>query len=201
MAHGDGAAVHVDLVVRHLERSACSAARPRRRLRSARRGRCPSPTCRPASAPSPTPRAGPVSMIVGLRADRGEGADACARLEAGFLAELGLVPSRIAAAPSTMPDELPAWWTWVMLLDLGIALLRHRVEARHHLALHLEADGSSAASVCMVVCGRMSSSRFSSSTPFWSRTGTIEFLNRPAAQAAAARFCDFRRHRRRRRRG
>jgi hypothetical protein len=25
------------------------------------------------------------------------------------------------------------------LLDLGIALLRHRVEARHHLALHLEA--------------------------------------------------------------
>jgi fructose-1,6-bisphosphatase/inositol monophosphatase family enzyme len=36
--------------------------------------------------------------------------------------------------------------------------------------------GSSAASVCMVVCGRISSSWASSSTPFWSLTGTIDFL-------------------------
>jgi hypothetical protein len=30
-----------------------------------------------------------------------------------------------------MPEELPAWWTWLTLLDLGMRCDRDRVEAAH----------------------------------------------------------------------
>jgi hypothetical protein len=40
----------------------------------------------------------------------------------------------------------------------------------------------------MVVCGRISSSWFRSSTPFWSVTGMIDFLKYLLSHAALARF-------------
>ena len=55
-----------------------------------------------------------------LGADIGEGADAGARLRPSS-APASLEPSSTAAAPSTMPDELPAWWTWLMRSTSGCA--------------------------------------------------------------------------------
>ena len=47
-------------------------------------------------------------------------------------------PIRSAAAPSTMPEELPAWWTWLMRSSCGVLQDRHGVEAGHGLAHVLE---------------------------------------------------------------
>ena len=61
---------------------------------------------------------GPVSMIAGS-----EPILAKARMRArGFrpaCSPASLVPIRTAAAPSTMPDELPAWWTWLTFSTSG----------------------------------------------------------------------------------
>ena len=32
---------------------------------------------------------------------------------------ISLVPISTAEAPSTMPDELPAWWTWLIFSTSG----------------------------------------------------------------------------------
>ena len=62
--------------------------------------------------------AGPVSMIAGS-----EPIEAKERMRArGFspaFSPNSLVPIRMAAAPSTMPDELPAWWTWLIFSTSG----------------------------------------------------------------------------------
>ena len=55
-----------------------------------------------------SPAIGPVSIIAGLRADIGESADARARLSVLLAVPASLLPISTAAAPSTMPDELPA---------------------------------------------------------------------------------------------
>ena len=137
MAHGDRAAVHVHLVVRHLEDlhvaqhdggegfvqleqvdvAHVHAGQLQRLLR--RRRRAGQHDCR-------------------LRADRGEGADAGTGLEAGTLAEL-LAADQDRGGAINDARRIAGVMDVDQLLDLGVALLRHRVEARHHLALHLEA--------------------------------------------------------------
>ena len=61
---------------------------------------------------------GPVSMIEGS-----EPMDAIEMILArGFMLmdlPIRLLPMRTPAAPSTMPDELPPWWTWLMLSSSG----------------------------------------------------------------------------------
>ncbi len=73
------------------------------------------------------------------------------------LTPASLLPSNTAAAPSTMPDELPGVMDVVERFDLGIALDGDGIEARHFAHLHegrLAAPRASASSVD----GRMCSS-------------------------------------------
>jgi hypothetical protein len=81
------------------------------------------------------------------------------------------LPTSTAAAPSTMPDELPAWCTCADALDLRIALQRHLVEA--HGAELLE-GGLERARPSSVVCGLMNSSSPRIVWPRKSFTGTTE---------------------------
>ena len=78
--------------------------------------------------------AGPVSMMQGS-----EPMEAKARMRArGFRPcdlPASLVPSSTAAAPSTMPRRIAGVMDVVELLDLRIALLRHRIEAREFAQL------------------------------------------------------------------
>ena len=82
--------------------------------------------------------AGPVSMIAGS-----EPIEAKERMRArGFspaFSPNSLVPIRMRGRAVDDARRIAGMVDVVDLLDLGIALLRHRVEARHHLALHLEA--------------------------------------------------------------
>ena len=137
MAHGDGAAVHVDLVVRHLEDLQVAQ-------HDGGEGLVQLPEIdvlhRHAGALQRLLRGGRRTgqHDRGLRADRGEGADARPRLQPGLLAEL-LGADQDGGSAIDDARRIAGMVDMVDLLDLGIALLRHRVEARHHLALHLEA--------------------------------------------------------------
>ena len=62
---------------------------------------------------------GAVSMITGSVAGGRHRADARARLEAVARAYAGDAISTTAAAPSTMPDELPAVWTCSIVATCG----------------------------------------------------------------------------------
>jgi hypothetical protein len=110
-AHGDRAAVDVDLLVRHahllhelhrhggeglvdLEQVDLRDRHAGLGERLARRGH----------------RAGQHDGGIGAR-ERG-GDDARARLAGRASRPAASLPTRTAAAPSTMPDELPAWCTW-----------------------------------------------------------------------------------------
>jgi hypothetical protein len=76
-----------------------------------------------------------------LGADIGEGLDAAARgLPRPIALPPSFEPSSTPAAPSTMPEELPAWWTWLISSISGWALHCHRIEAAH-LAGHLRRTG------------------------------------------------------------
>ena len=69
------------------------------------------------------------------------------------------------AAPSTMPEELPAWWTWLIFSTSGYFCSATALKPGIISPCILN-EGSSEASDCIVVCGRMCSSWSSSSTPF-----------------------------------
>ena len=119
--------------------------------------------------------AGPVSMIDGSEPIEAKRPDAGARLQAGLLAEL-LGADQDGGRAVDDARRIAGMVDVVDLLDLGIALLRHRVEARHHLALHLEAGlerGQRLHGGGRAACARRA---LRSSTPFWSFTGTIDFL-------------------------
>ena len=61
---------------------------------------------------------GPVNMIIGSLPML-----AMARMRARglrpYFSPISLLPIRMAAAPSTMPDELPPWWTWLIFSTSG----------------------------------------------------------------------------------
>ncbi len=97
-------------------------------------------------------------------------------------------PISTAAAPSTMPDELPAWWTWSTASTSGWASTA--TASKPPIWPIWTKEGLSWPSDCMSVEGRMCSSRSSRVMPLMSRTGTTESLNRPSAQDFAERFCD-----------
>ncbi len=97
-----------------------------------------------------------------------------------------LLPISTAAAPSTMPEELPAWWTWVIASTSGCAWVA--TAAKPPISAIMPKDGFSAASPCMLVDGRMVSSRSRMVMPLTSTTGITDFEKAPAAQLAAARL-------------
>ena len=96
-------------------------------------------------------------------------------------------PTSISAAPSTMPEELPAWCTWAMRST--VVYLRSAVASKPICPIAAN-EGWSCASASRLAPGRMVSSRSSSIRPAMSRTGTSERAKRPSAWAAAARWCE-----------
>ena len=87
------------------------------------------------------------------------------------------VPISTAAAPSTMPEELPAWCTWWMRSTCGYLLQRHGVEA--HRA-HRGEGGLERGQAFQRGVGLMNSS--------WSRIGdAVEVLHRHDGVVEAAR--------------
>ena len=90
-------------------------------------------------------------------------------------------PTSTAAAPSTMPDELPAWWTWLTASTSGWAAIA--TASKPPISPICTNEGLSAPSDCMSVPGRGCSSRARIVSPFTSRTGTTERAKRPSSQA------------------
>ena len=64
-------------------------------------------------------RAGRCEHDHGLRSDRGRGPDACSWRHAVGRAPTGLSATSAAAAPSTTPEEFPAWCTWSIRSTFG----------------------------------------------------------------------------------
>ncbi len=129
---------------------------------------------------------GPVSMIVG----------SVPILAVALIRARGLrswrtpksrLPTSSAAAPSTMPEELPAWWTWLIRSRCGYFRIATASKPGMLSPMSLN-EGLSAPSDCMSVPGRMCSSRSRIGRPFTSFTVTTDRAKRSSAQAAAARF-------------
>ena len=110
---------------------------------------------------------GPVSMIVGSVPIL-----AVARIRARGLRPWRTPKSRLpistAAAPSTMPEELPAWWTWLIRSRCGYFRIATASKPGMVSPMSLN-EGLSAPSDCMSVPGRMCSSRSRIGRPLTSR--------------------------------
>jgi hypothetical protein len=112
-------------------------------------------------------------MIVGSAPEVGVCDDAGARGQAVLLAASSRCRSAPAAAPSTMPEELPAVVDVVDLLHVGVLLHGDVVEASH--VTHAGEGGLQLAErLSAVVPGRMCSSLVEQETPLMSLTGTID---------------------------
>src|SRR5262249_5083279 len=96
-----------------------------------------------------------------------------------------LLPTSTAAAPSTMPDELPAWCTCSTNSISGCACIA--TASKPPSSPICTNDGLSWASDCILVSGRMCSSRARIVRPFTSFTGITDRPKRPSFQALAAR--------------
>ena len=127
---------------------------------------------------------GPVSMMVGSVP-----IFAVARMRArGFrpwAIPNAASPIRMAAAPSTIPLELPAWWMWLIRSKLGYFIKATLSNPGMTSPISLKA-GFKAPKACMSVPGRMYSSCRKISNPLRSLMVTTERLNRPSFHASAA---------------
>ena len=129
-----------------------------------------SPTSRPALASAlRAAGAGPVSMMVGSAP---ETAAEMIRARGVRPSEVptSSVPMATMAAPSTMPEELPAWWTWsIFSTQWYFSSATSSKPASRPMSAN---DGLRAASPSTEVSGRISSSWSRTVTPLMSRTGT-----------------------------
>ena len=103
-----------------------------------------------------------------------------------YFSPISFVPINIPADPSTMPDELPAVWTWLTASTSGY--LCCIVASKPAISPIIANDGSSEPSDCIVASGLICSSWSRIVSPFISVTGTTEFLKRLSSQAAFALF-------------
>src|SRR5262245_19281328 len=95
---------------------------------------------------------GPVSMIAGSEPIL---ANALMRIR-GFnpaFSPASLLPISTAAAPSTMPDELPAWCTWLIVSSSGCACTA--TASNPLISPSCTKEGLSCAKDCMVVLGHV----------------------------------------------
>ncbi|KOV29955.1 hypothetical protein ADK58_08730 [Streptomyces sp. XY152] len=90
-----------------------------------------------------------------------------------------------SAAPSAMPEELPAWWTWSILSTQWCFC--SATASKPPSSPGFANEGLRAARLSAVVPGRRCSSRSRTRSPLRSRTGTTERSKRPSFQVAAAR--------------
>src|SRR6516165_7918652 len=128
---------------------------------------------------------GPVSMIAGSEPIL---ANALMRIR-GFnpaFSPACLLPISTAAAPSTMPDELPAWCTRLIVSSSGCACTA--TASKPPISPSCTKEGLSCAKDCSVVVGRMCSSLARMVSPFTSLTEITECAKRPSFHAVAARF-------------
>ena len=129
---------------------------------------------------------GPVSMIVGS-----DPIFAVARTTARGLsprvAPNSLEPIKMPAAPSTMPDELPAWWIWLIRSRCGYFISATLSKLGMVSPKSLKA-GFKAPSDCMSVPGRGYSSWVKMGRPLRSLTAIKVLSKRPSALARSARF-------------
>ena len=92
-------------------------------------------------------------------------------------------------APSTMPEELPAWWTCSMRSSSGY--FSFATLSKPGIIVPIASKAARRApSDCMSVPGRGYSSFERIGRPFWSRTVITDLSKRPSAIAWAARFWD-----------
>ncbi len=126
---------------------------------------------------------GPVSMIVGsepvtaVATMRPRGARPASRPACSL-------PMSTMAAPSTMPEELPAVCTW-LIFSTQWNFCR-ATASKPPMSPIAANDGGSAPRLSTVVLGRMCSSWSSTMAPLRSTTGTTDLVKRPPLQAAAA---------------
>ena len=100
-----------------------------------------------------------------------------------------LFPIRTAAAPSTMPEEFPAWWMWLIFSRCGYFISATLSKPGMTSPICWNA-GFSDPSDCMSVWGRMYSSWLRIDRPFWSLISITDLSKRPSSQAFLARCCD-----------
>ena len=98
------------------------------------------------------------------------------------------LPMAMSAAPSTMPELLPAWWTWSICSTQWY--FSSATESKPAWSPMPANDGFSLARPSTLDSGLMNSSTSSTVTPLTSLTGTIEPAKRPSAHALAARWLD-----------
>ncbi len=127
--------------------------------------------------------AGPVSMMVGSLPTTAA-LTILARGVSPRSAAARSLPISIAAAPSTIWEELPAVCTCRMRSTVGYRSIATASNPAAPIAAKL---GSSAASPSRVVSGRIASSWSSTTTPFWSITGTSDLAKYPLSRACVAR--------------
>ena len=112
---------------------------------------------------------GPTSMIVGS-APVTAAETMRARAFRPCCVPASSLPSRVSAAPSTMPEELPAWCTWVMRSTSGYFCIA--TSSKPPIWATDSKDGLSLPRPSMEVSARTNSSWSRIVTPFWSVTGT-----------------------------
>ena len=95
------------------------------------------------------------------------------------------VPTRVRAAPSTMPEELPGWWRW-LICSIWVYFFS-ATASKPPISPIWAKEGRRPPSDSTVVPGRTVSSWSRMVRPFWSTTGTTESLNRPSSHAFFAR--------------
>ena len=129
-----------------------------------------SATSRPARASAlRAAGAGPVSMMVGSAP---ETAVEMIRARGVSPSEVptSSVPIATTAAPSTIPEELPAWWTWSIRSTQWY--FSSATESKPPSRPICANDGFSPARPSTEVSGRTVSSRSRTTSPLRSRTGT-----------------------------
>ena len=128
--------------------------------------------------------AGPVSMMVGSEPETAA-ETIRARGVRPYRSPVSLLPMATRAAPSTMPEELPAWWTWSIFSTQWYFC--SATASKPPSSPMVANEGLRAASESAVVPGRMCSSWSRTTRPLRSLTGTTERAKRPSFHASAAR--------------
>ena len=202
MAQGDRAAVHVDrsrvdVQVAHeaAARTAANASLISKRSMSLD---CHAGASR---APSGLAGVGAVSMIVGSAPETRRRDDPRARLQAERFVPDSSEPMSTSAAPSTMPDELPAVWTCSIFSTSVVLLQRDGVEAAHARPSAANDALEPAEPFERGVGPRCTRRGRARPTPLRSLTGTTALGEAPFAPARAARLLRLRARTCRRRRG
>ena len=114
--------------------------------------------------------AGPVSMMVGSAPTNAVASTLARGFKPCSLTAFSEA-SNTTAAPSTIPDELPAWWTWLMCCTSGYFC---NATASKPICPIMAKLALSLARLSVVVAALINSSLAKMVTPAWSFTATTD---------------------------